>query len=74
MGEISVKGAVEKGVVKAESKGLLMKSMEGINLVLYGTQSQNYRFIGDFNPILQAFSQGAVLKKLRPGIPGLSCS
>ena len=31
MGEISVKGAVEKGVVKAESKGLRMKSMEGIN-------------------------------------------
>ena len=31
MGEISVKGAVEKGVLNAESKGLLMKSMEVIN-------------------------------------------
>jgi hypothetical protein len=40
-------------------------------MVLPEIQSQNYRFIGDFNLNKPAFSQARSIKKLRPGIPGL---
>jgi hypothetical protein len=40
-------------------------------MVLPEIQTQNYRFIGDFNLDKYAFSRPMNIKKLRPGIPGL---